>query len=81
MNNNITQKQNPKPNQITNVLVLGATRGVEQIVVAKLVAQNYHIIAIVRNIEKAQKLFGNSANIAFPTLCEVQCFRSPLTPR
>lgn len=63
MNNNIIERYTPEPNQISNILVLGATGGVGQIVVAKLIAQNYQIIAIVRNIEKAQKLFGNSANI------------------
>ncbi len=63
MNNNITEKQTLEPNQITNILVLGATGGVGQIVVAKLIAQNYQIIAIVRDMEKAKKLFGDSANI------------------
>ncbi len=63
MNNNITEKPTPEPNQITNILVLGATGGVGQIVVAKLIPQNYQIIAIVRDMEKAQKLFGNSAKI------------------
>ncbi|NEQ39379.1 MAG: SDR family oxidoreductase [Okeania sp. SIO3I5] len=63
MNNNITEQQTPEQNQTTNILVLGATGGVGQIVVAKLIAQNYQIIAIVRDIEKAQKLFGDSANI------------------
>ena len=63
MNNNITEKPTPELNQITNILVLGATGGVGQIVVAKLIAQNYQIIAIVRDMEKAQKLFGDSANI------------------
>lgn len=47
----------------TNILVLGATGGVGQIVVAKLIEQNYQIIAIVRDTEKAKKLFGNSENI------------------
>lgn len=52
---------NPNPNK--SILVLGATGGVGQIVVAKLIEQNYQIIAIVRDTEKAQKLFANCENI------------------
>lgn len=63
MSINIKYKSTPKSNKITNILVLGATGGVGQIIVAKLIGQNYQIITIVRNIEKAQKLFGDSANI------------------
>lgn len=57
------EKENVELKPISNILVLGATGGVGQIVVAKLVAENYQIIAIVRDTEKAKKLFGNSANI------------------
>ena len=63
MSMNIKEKSTPESNKITNILVLGATGGVGQIIVAKLIGQNYQILAIVRNIEKAQKLFGDSENI------------------
>ncbi len=63
MNKNTIEKLTPESSKITTILVLGATGGVGQILVAKLIAQNYQIIAIVRNMEKAQKLFGDSPNI------------------
>mgnify|MGYP005745668729 FL=1 len=63
MNKYTIEKLTPESSKITTILVLGATGGVGQILVAKLIAQNYQIIAIVRNMEKAQKLFGDSPNI------------------
>ena len=56
-----TQTINPKSD--TNILVLGATGGVGQIIVAKLIEQNYQVITIVRDTNKAKKLFGNCENI------------------
>ncbi|MEO1403121.1 MAG: SDR family oxidoreductase [Cyanobacteria bacterium J06635_1] len=49
---------------INRVLVAGATGGVGQLVVAKLLGSAYKVRALSRSIEKAQGLFGDRIEIA-----------------
>jgi hypothetical protein len=42
------------------VLVAGATGGVGQIVVAKLIERGFTVRALTRSLEKAERLFGSS---------------------
>jgi len=45
------------------VLVFGATGGVGQLVVARLLEQGYRVKAVVRSVEKAQALFGDAKGL------------------
>lgn len=63
MNSDKLESKTVGKNSEKNILVVGATGGVGQIIVAKLIEQNYQIIAIVRNTSKGKKLFGNCENV------------------
>ena len=45
------------------ILVVGATGGVGQLVVAKLLAQQYRVRILTRNPSKAQQLFAQQVEI------------------
>ncbi|MFB2937622.1 CIA30 family protein [Aerosakkonemataceae cyanobacterium BLCC-F154] len=63
------------------VLVVGATGGVGKRVVKRLVDRGYQVRALVRNLEKAQEMFGNNlelvaGDITKPETLTEQVFRN-----
>jgi uncharacterized protein YbjT (DUF2867 family) len=58
------------------VLVAGATGGVGQLVVAKLLENNMSVRALTRNKDKASQMFDNRVEIAIGDICD----RNTLTP-
>ncbi|MDJ0651352.1 MAG: NAD(P)H-binding protein, partial [Xenococcaceae cyanobacterium MO_188.B19] len=51
------------------ILVAGATGGVGQLVVSKLLAKNISVRALTRNRNKAQQMFGKQVEIAVADIC------------
>ena len=60
----------PAPKAIERILVVGATGGVGQLVVAQLLQKGYAVRVLVRGAEKAQRLFGERVEIAIGNLLQ-----------
>ncbi len=59
------------------ILVAGATGGVGQLVVAKLLAQNYSVRILTRNEDKARNMFGDRVEIKVGNILEPATFNEP----
>jgi len=59
------------------ILVAGATGGVGQLVVAKLLAQNYAVRVLTRDSNKASQMFGDRVEIKVGNILEPETFNEP----